>query len=189
MKFLSSIIITIIVSISISVFPQEIKKEETGFTTWYEIYYEAEEYMKTGRWQDAIDNLHLVLVKQQKDRRNARTYGMNFIKEFMPNGNLGICYYHISDFEFARKYLEIHLRQFPTDSGKEYLEKVNIELEKEVKATEHFKKGISYFERKEYAQSIKEMEEVLKIRPDYNVAKRYIERAADIMNVKKKIKK
>lgn len=189
MKFLSSIIITIIVSISISVFPQEIKKEETGFTTWYEIYYEAEEYIKIGRWQDAIDNLHLVLVKQQKDRRNARTYGMNFIKEFTPNRNLGICYYHISDFEFARKYLEIHLRQFPTDSGKEYLEKVNIELEKEVKANEHFEKGISYFERKEYTQSIKEMEEVLKIRPDYNVAKRYIERATDIMNVKKKIKK
>lgn len=185
-------LLIVIASLTVNLSIRSEEVEEYGFITWYEIYFEAEEFMKVGKWKDAIDNYNLVLVKQSKDRRNARTYGMNFITKFTPNRDLGIAYYHIGEFELAKKYLEISYRQFPTDLTKEYFEKVKIELEKDILAEERLKKGIAHFEKREYELAINEMEEVLKIRPDNDLARKYkdrIESLLRIINGKKKIKK
>lgn len=186
-KFFSCLIIAILILINLPAIPEE-TTEKSEFITWYEIYYEAQEFFGNGKWRDAIDDYHLVLVKQPKDRRNAKTYGMNFIREFTPNRDLGIAYYQIGEFELAKQYLEISLKQLPTDLCKEYFEKVRIELQKDIVVDEHFKKGITHFEKKEYELSIKEMQEVLKIRPDNDVARKYIERAKSIIEIKNKIK-
>lgn len=190
-KFFSFLVVIFFILLCLPVKSME-TKEENVFNTWYEIYYEAETFMKIGKWRDAIDDYYLVLVKQKKDRKNARTYGMNFIREFTPNRDLGIAYYQIGEFESAEQYLEISCQQLPTELGKEYLEKTKLELQKNMMAEEYFKKGVNHFDRKEYELAIKEMEEVLKLRPDYNIARKYIERARslqEIINTRKKVKK
>jgi tetratricopeptide (TPR) repeat protein len=88
--------------------------------TFYEYYEQGLEYLNRDSLNQAIDHFECALKLNNTDRRQARTYGVNFI-EYFPNREMGIAYYQKNDLDKAIQYLEKSLEYEFSERAEEYL--------------------------------------------------------------------
>lgn len=88
--------------------------------TFYEYYSRGLESMQQDSLDEAIGYFEKSLKLQAKDKKQARTYGVNFI-EYFPNRELGVIYYRKKDYDLAIEYLERSLNSEPSKRAEEYL--------------------------------------------------------------------
>jgi tetratricopeptide (TPR) repeat protein len=72
---------------------------------WYVSYESGLEYINSGDWLKAIENLKSALSVKSRPKQYARTYGMWFIS-YLPYYYLGMAYYNQGLWQNALKYLE-----------------------------------------------------------------------------------
>jgi tetratricopeptide (TPR) repeat protein len=77
-------------------------------------------YANTDSLNEAEYCFKNALKFQNKDDRQARTYGIHFI-EYFPNRELGIIYYKRENLDLAIDFLEKSMSDEPTDRAREYL--------------------------------------------------------------------
>ena len=80
--------------------------------------------MKKSNWNRAIDYFKEAIKVRPTDTKRIKTYGMHFIKYF-PHRELGICFYHIGQYDMAKRELKLSMRQQYSARAQEYLSKIN----------------------------------------------------------------
>jgi tetratricopeptide (TPR) repeat protein len=88
--------------------------------TFYEHYAQGLENLKNDSLNQAVEHFEHAIKLSGTDRKQARTYGVNFV-EYFPNRELGIAYYKKNDLDKAIQYLEKSMEQQPSDRAEEYL--------------------------------------------------------------------
>jgi len=87
-------------------------------------YYEdGQKLMNQGKWDRAIDEFKAAVSLDFKDRKNLRTYGMNFV-EYFPHREMGICFYNLGDMINARRELDLSNAYIGTGRARDYLDKI-----------------------------------------------------------------
>ncbi|MDI6740943.1 MAG: CsgG/HfaB family protein [Candidatus Edwardsbacteria bacterium] len=87
-------------------------------------YYEnGQKLMEQGKWDQAVDEFRAAISLEFKDKKNLRTYGMNYI-DYFPHREMAICYYNLGDMALARRELDLSLAYSSSSRAKEYLSKV-----------------------------------------------------------------
>jgi TolB-like protein len=97
-----------------------------GFSqTKFHNYYDAGlEYMEKQDWLRAIEELRSAASLEFEDADMKRIYGTRFI-EYFPHRELGVAYYHLKEFETARKELQLSIAYASSERAEEYLGLVN----------------------------------------------------------------
>jgi len=90
---------------------------------WYNYYEEGQGFMKRGDYDRALMAFQSAVSVDFKDKKQALTYGMNFI-EYYPHREMGICYFLLGDMANARRQLEISLAFSKSGRAEDYLAKV-----------------------------------------------------------------
>ena len=91
---------------------------------WYNHYADGLKAMKKSNWNRAIDYFKEAIKVRPTDTKRIKTYGMHFIKYF-PHRELGICFYHIGQYDMAKRELKLSMRQQYSARAQEYLSKIN----------------------------------------------------------------
>ncbi|HCV42899.1 MAG TPA: hypothetical protein DGH68_05410, partial [Bacteroidetes bacterium] len=89
-------------------------------TKFYNYYNTGLEYVEKGDWERAIGELRSAISLEFEDTDMKRTYGTRFMKYF-PHREMGVAHYNLSEFEAARKELELSLAYVQSSRGEEYL--------------------------------------------------------------------
>jgi tetratricopeptide (TPR) repeat protein len=93
----------------------------SGFgQTFFEYYQQGLEQMEIDSLDQAIVQFEQAIDLKSTDKKQARTYGVNFI-EYFPLRELGIIYYKKNELDRAQVYLEKSMEQEPSERAKEYL--------------------------------------------------------------------
>jgi tetratricopeptide (TPR) repeat protein len=88
--------------------------------TFYEHYEQGLKSMNDDSLNQAIDHFEHAIQLNGTDRKQARTYGVNFV-EYFPNRELGIAYYRKNNLDKAIQCLEKSMQDEPTKRAEEYL--------------------------------------------------------------------
>lgn len=91
---------------------------------WYNYYEEGMNYMKRGEWEKAIEEFKSAVSLEFKEQKNFRMYGMHFI-DYFPHREMAICYYHLRDYENAKKELQLSLAFARSGRAQEFLDKLS----------------------------------------------------------------
>jgi TolB-like protein len=89
-------------------------------TKFHNYYAEGLEYIEKADWLRAIEELRSAASLEFEDAHRKRIYGTRFI-EYFPHRELGVAYYHLKEYETARKELELSVAYASTDRAEEYL--------------------------------------------------------------------
>jgi len=90
---------------------------------WYNYYEDGLKQMALGNWAQAIENFREALKTQDRDVKTIKTYGMHYI-EYFPHREIGICYYHLGQYDLAKAELTLSLQQEYSARAQEYLIKL-----------------------------------------------------------------
>jgi len=90
---------------------------------WYNYYEDGLKKMEIGNWSSAIENFNEAVKVKNQDTQQIKTYGMHFI-EYFPHREIGICFYNLGQFDFAKNELTISIRQAYSSRAQEYLSKL-----------------------------------------------------------------
>jgi tetratricopeptide (TPR) repeat protein len=88
--------------------------------TFFEEYEQGMEYVKADSLDLALNCFNKALRLQPMDRKQARTYGVNFI-EYFPNREIGIIYFKKKNYNLAITYLEKSMEQEFSERAKDCL--------------------------------------------------------------------
>lgn len=91
---------------------------------WYVNYQAGLEAVDAANWQLASEYFQEAIRMKNDETNKLRAFGAIFI-EYFPHRELGICYYHLGDYDNARQYLQFSLSRKATDRAKDYLNRVN----------------------------------------------------------------
>lgn len=91
---------------------------------WWEYYSRGEELAAAGQHQAAIDEFTNAIAVENRERKMARTYGVNFI-EYYPSREIGIAFYELGEVDDAQRYLERSMKMSPSKRAKQYLDKIS----------------------------------------------------------------
>ncbi len=91
---------------------------------FYDYYDNGVAYMEKKDWLRAIEEFKSAASLEYEDRNNKRTYGTRFI-EYYPHREMGIAYYHLGEFENAKRELDLSAGYKNTSRTKEYLKKLS----------------------------------------------------------------
>ena len=89
-------------------------------TKFHNYYDTGLEYIEKQDWLRAVEELRSAASLEYEDAHMKRIYGTRFI-EYFPHRELGVAYYHLKEFETARKELELSIAYASTDRAEEYL--------------------------------------------------------------------
>jgi hypothetical protein len=95
---------------------------------WYKAYMEGLELLQVGNYSTAENKFQEALSTKNQDAKRIRTYGMHFI-EYYPNRELGVCQYFLGNYQLAKEYLEISMKQEPTDRASHFLDDTKKKIE------------------------------------------------------------
>lgn len=93
-------------------------------TKFYNYYDTGLEFVEKGDWQRAITEFKSAASLEFEDNNMKRTYGTRFIK-YYPHREMGIAFYNLSEFDNARKELELSLAYVHSSRAEEYMDLVN----------------------------------------------------------------
>jgi hypothetical protein len=107
-------------------------------------YYERGlSYAQGNCFDAAIADFKEAAKLRQKDQRQARTYGVEFI-DYFPHREMGKAYYELGKLDSAKQELELSINHYPSAKAKFYLDKVlKAELEAQGKTPDQPKVEIS----------------------------------------------
>jgi tetratricopeptide (TPR) repeat protein len=88
--------------------------------SYYEFYDKGLKHAERDSLDLALEYFEKALDLQETDKRQSRTYGVNFI-EYYPNREIGIIYYKKEDYDRAIRYLEKSINEAPTKRAEEYM--------------------------------------------------------------------
>ena len=91
---------------------------------FYDYYDNGVAYMEKKDWLRAIEEFKSAASLEYEDRHNKRTYGTRFI-EYYPHRELGIAYYHLGEYENAKRELDLSAGYKNTSRTKEYMKKLS----------------------------------------------------------------
>ena len=91
---------------------------------WYVNYQAGLEAVDAANWQLASQYFQEAIRIKNDETNKLRAFGAIFI-EYFPHRELGICYYHLGDYDNARQYLQFSISRKATDRAKDYLNRVN----------------------------------------------------------------
>jgi TolB-like protein len=91
---------------------------------FYNYYEKGLQYMAKGDYDRAIVELKSAYSLQFEDVKKKRTYGTKFI-EYFPHREIGICYYHLEEYDNARQELELSISYKKSDRAEDYLRKIS----------------------------------------------------------------
>lgn len=91
---------------------------------WYVNYQAGLEAVDASNWQLASQYFQEAIRIKNDETNKLRAFGAIFI-EYFPHRELGICYYHLGDYENARQYLQFSISRKATDRAKDYLNRVS----------------------------------------------------------------
>lgn len=105
---------------------------------WWNYYDRGSVYLAYGHHQEALSDFEMAITKRDRDRRDARKYGMHFI-DYFPHRESGAAYYFQGElatdddlkeqyYEDAIDELEISLRQEESARAKFYLNRARSAL-------------------------------------------------------------
>lgn len=86
---------------------------------WYEAYEKARSEISKGQYAKAISLLSEAVREKPNSSSRVRTTGVYYIS-YYPYYLLGLCYFHLGDYENARRYFDEELRQEVIIKDKEY---------------------------------------------------------------------
>lgn len=89
-------------------------------TKFHNYYQTGLEYIEKQDWLRAIEELRSAASLEFEDAHMKRIYGTRFI-EYFPHRELGVAYYHLKEFETARKELDLSIAYASTERAEEYL--------------------------------------------------------------------
>lgn len=89
-------------------------------TKFHNYYAEGLEFIEKQDWLRAIEELQSAASLEFEDAHMKRIYGTRFI-EYFPHRELGVAYYHLKEFETARKELDLSIAYASTERAEEYL--------------------------------------------------------------------
>ncbi len=91
---------------------------------WYNYYEDGLKEMEGGNWAKAIEYFKEAVKTKYQDVKKVKTYGMHFIRYF-PHREIGICYYHLGQYDRAESELRLSLHQENSQRAHEYLAKLS----------------------------------------------------------------
>ncbi|MEW6511257.1 MAG: hypothetical protein AB1428_09890 [Bacteroidota bacterium] len=168
--------------------------EIAGGLPWYVNYETALEYIESGDWLQATENLKLALAANGIPRRYARTYGMWFVT-YIPYYYLGVAYYNQGLWQLAVRYFETAerlgevkdlepesstLQRMLTEArrrnvplgGRAVSEQLRETLNREIA------EAVRLFNQQSYTEAEAKFSGVLQLDPYNSVAKNYMARIA-----------
>jgi TolB-like protein len=89
-------------------------------TKFYNFYDAGLEYIEKGDWLRAIQELRSAASLEFEDADMKRIYGTRFI-EYFPHRELGVAYYHLKEYDNARRELELSIAYSSSSRAEEYL--------------------------------------------------------------------
>lgn len=92
----------------------------TYASRWYKSYEKGLKEMERENWTAAIQYFKEAIKVQPRDTKKIRTYGMHFI-EYFPHREIGIAFYHLGEFEKAKRRLQLSLRFQYSARAQKYL--------------------------------------------------------------------
>lgn len=90
-------------------------------TKFHNFYDAGLEYIEKRDWLRAIQEFRSAASLEFEDADMKRIYGTRFI-EYFPHRELGVAYYHLKEYDTARKELELSLAYAPSSRAGAYLE-------------------------------------------------------------------
>ncbi|UCE05230.1 MAG: hypothetical protein JSW07_16650 [bacterium] len=90
---------------------------------WYNYYEDGLKEMNRGNWTGAIENFKEAIKTKYQDTKKIKTYGMHFI-EYFPHREIGICFYHLGQYNQAESELRLSISQEYSTRAQEYLSKL-----------------------------------------------------------------
>jgi hypothetical protein len=90
---------------------------------WWNYYERALSFMEGEFYQEALSDLEHAMKQRFADKRMARTYGMHFV-DYFPHRERGLIHYLMSNYEDAKKELELSMTQQPSAKAQFYLDKI-----------------------------------------------------------------
>ncbi len=95
-----------------------------GQSLWYKQYQLGRRSLASGQYQKAAGHFLVALRGRAKDSKRVRTYGMHF-EEYYPHRELGVAYYYLKKYKYARQQLRTSIGQSPSLRATKYLDLVN----------------------------------------------------------------
>ena len=94
---------------------------------WYEYYHRAQRAIDRSDWDTAITELELAVTERSGYSRNARTYGVRFVRYF-PYYYLGVAHFGAGDDEEARRYLDLEEQEGEIQRNDEFADRLRVLL-------------------------------------------------------------
>jgi tetratricopeptide (TPR) repeat protein len=164
---------------------------------WYVSYETGLEYIESGDWVKAVENLRRAVAVRTRPEQYARTYGMWFIS-YLPHYYLGVAYFNQGLWRLANEHLKKSeeygvIQKFPAEFTR--LRELQTILpgktgQAAVAEPERMKDllnkkivdAVQAFNAEEYETATKEFQSVLMLDPYNSVAKGYLARIEDRRN-------
>jgi tetratricopeptide (TPR) repeat protein len=97
---------------------------------WWNYQERGKSYLEGGCYRAAVDDFDRAIelrgkvVKNERDKSRARTYGMHFT-DYYSHREKGVALYCLGDLDGARTELEKSLKSVDSDRGRDYLNKID----------------------------------------------------------------